>query len=222
MTRTPSTIGQKEPTGLIGRQPYLRSRRIRATLALILSAVCSPVVMSETRQLDSHEHGAAILNVAIADGTLSIEYITPAVNIVGFEHVPSTEDQERAVHEAVELLESGKVISIPPEAACSLANAEVEHGGKPHMGEHQEEEHEEGHTSKEHGEHEEHGDGEGSHSEFHVVYQYQCENIDALAHIDVELFAYFSGNEKIASQIITPNGQGGMVLTPNSTRLVFP
>lgn len=181
------------------------------TLGLSLAAACSIVAVAETRQHGSHEHGSAVLNVAIADQVLSVEYIAPAANIVGFEHTPSTKDQKHAVHEAIELLETGKVLNIPADAACTLTHAEVEH-------EDESDEHEE-HAKDEH---EEHGEDEGAHSEFHVQYEYQCGNMGALPHIDVELFKYFPANEKITTQIITPSGQKGVELTPNSTRLILP
>ena len=88
---------------LIQRNPYVCQASIRLTLGLVLGIACCAVAVSETRQLGSHEHGAAILNVAIADESLSIEYRTPAANIVGFEHAPSTEAQVQAVHDATEL-----------------------------------------------------------------------------------------------------------------------
>ncbi len=206
----------------IRRKLYLSPSSIGLTLGLGLSAACGTAAVAETRHHGSHEHGSAVLNAATADTTLSVEYITPAANIVGFEHAPSTEEQERAVHEAVELLESGKMLSLPAEAECNLTRAEVEHeaeGDEHHDAEG--DEHEK-HAKEELDEHEEHGEDEGAHSEFHVEYEYRCENIGALAHIDVELFKHFPGNEKITTQVITANGQKGVELTPSSTRLVLP
>lgn len=184
---------------------------IELTLGLSLATACSMVAVAETRQHGSHQHGSAILNVAIADQVLSVEYITPAANIVGFEHTPSTEDQKNAVHEVTKLLETGKVLNIPDEAGCTLTHVEVEHEAKS-----------EEHAKEGSDEHEEHEEDEGTHSEFHVRYEYQCENMVAVAHIDVELFKYFPATEKITTQIITPSGQKGVELTPNSTRLILP
>ncbi|MDJ0957791.1 MAG: DUF2796 domain-containing protein [Arenicellales bacterium] len=225
----------------------LRKENGRRQQSLKIFGVCllvagSTVAVAETRQHGIHEHGSAVLNVAIADQTMSVEYITPAANIVGFEHTPTTEEQKHAVHEAVELLETGKVLNIPADAACTLAHAKVEHEAesddheehaKEEHGEHEEdeehakeehdehEEHEE-HAKEGHDEHEEHEEDEGTHSEFHVEYEYQCENMGALTHIDVDLFKHFPGNEKITTQAITPNGQKGMELTANSSRLTLP
>ena len=128
---------------------------IELTLGLFLAAACSAAAVAETRQHGSHEHGSAVLNVAIADQLLSVEYITPAANIVGFEHTPSTDDQMNAVNEAIELLETGKVLNIPTGAACTLTHAEVEH-------EAEKDEHEEPANAGSN-EHEGHGDDEGTH-----------------------------------------------------------
>ena len=201
------------------------------TLGISLVAACSTIAIAETRQHGIHEHGSAVLNVAIADQTLAVEYLTPAANIVGFEHTASTEEQKHTVHEAIELLETGNVLIMPSDAACSLAHAKVEHEteGDDHEehieeehGEHEKHEEDEEHAKEEHDKHEEHAEEEGTHSEFHVEYEYRCENMGALTHIDVELFKHFPGNEKITTQAITPNGQKGMELTANSARLILP
>ena len=43
----------------------------------------------------AHVHGVAHLNVALEDNELYIEFISPAANIVGFEHQPKTEKTKR-------------------------------------------------------------------------------------------------------------------------------
>lgn len=193
-----------------------------SVLFLVLCAAYPVGAVAETRQHGSHEHGAAVLNVAVAGATLAVEFIAPAANIVGFEHAPSSEEQERAVHQALELLESGNVMTVPAEADCRLARAEVETEGAAHRDEHDADKEHEVHAKEEDGGREEHTEDEETHSEFHAEYEYQCQNITALSHIDVELFKYFPGNDDITVQVITPNGQSGTELTPDSTRLVLP
>lgn len=178
-----------------------------SAVAISVTALMFNAVTAEVRQHGSHEHGAASLNVAIVEQTLAIEFIAPAANIVGFEHTPRTQAQKQAVSEAEAMLESDAIFSFPPAAECTLSQAVME------------DEHEE------HGEHEEHAEheqGEAAHSEFHAEYEYQCRQIERLTHVDVRLFEHFPGNEEIAVQVITPNGQGGAVLTSANARIELP
>jgi hypothetical protein len=195
---------------------------IRATIGLVGCLACG-IGLAESRQLGTHEHGTAVLNVAVADATLSIEYQTPAANLVGFEHEARTDAQKMAVDDAEKVLKSGKILTLPEDAACELTAVEVEHEAEgEHHDEHEhhdekKEHHTEGETDHDHRDH----DME-SHAEFHVLMTYECQNIEALTHIDVDLFRLFPGNEKIRTQAITPSGQTGGELTPDSARLMLP
>ena len=195
--------------------------RLCATLsATMLVGSCILAVApstAEQRQLGAHEHGAAALNVAVSDSTLSIEFTAPAVNLVGFEHTATTEDQVQAIAQAEELLASGRVLGLPESAQCELTASNVEHETE---GEHADEDHEKEHADDDH--EKEHEGEEKSHSEFHALLTYDCQNIEALTHIDVEIFLLFPGNKEIHTQVITTTGQSGGELTPDAARLVLP
>jgi len=195
--------------------------RLCATLsATMLVGSCILAVApstAEQRQLGAHEHGAAALNVAVSDSTLSIEFTAPAVNLVGFEHTATTEDQVQAIAQAEELLASGRVLGLPESAQCELTASNVEHETE---GEHADDDHEKEHADDDH--EKEHEGEEKSHSEFHALLTYDCQNIEALTHIDVEIFLLFPGNKEIHTQVITTTGQSGGELTPDAARLVLP
>ncbi len=201
----------------------MRNRTVLAALSLSLASGITSGEQHEHRQLDSHEHGVGLLNVAQENETLSIEFISPAMNIVGFEHAPGKPEEEQAVQQATGTLEDGeKVFSLPAEARCQLAEAEVETDIED---EHDEEEHGEEHEGKEH-EDEKHSAHEGEdehdeevHSEFHVNYKFSCANPDALTHIDVNLFTLFSGTEELQVQVISEQGQTSVKLTADSARV---
>ena len=53
-----------------------------------------------TRQHDSHAHGIGELNIVLEGNELAIELISPAANIVGFEHAPSNDEQKAALAQA--------------------------------------------------------------------------------------------------------------------------
>jgi hypothetical protein len=47
----------------------------------------------EYRQYGTHEHGLTQMNLALDEQNLHIEVISPAANIVGFEHQPQTPEE---------------------------------------------------------------------------------------------------------------------------------
>ena len=104
-------------------------------------------------QQSAHVHGIATLNLAIEGDELGIEFVSPAGNIVGFEHEAVTEAERRAIRDAIEQLRKGnELFDLPLAASCSLHVAEVEHGHG------EEEKREDGHgQDAEHDDGDEHG-----------------------------------------------------------------
>ena len=75
-------------------------------------------------QHESHVHGLAILNLALDDSELTIEFNSPAANIVGFEHAPHDQKEKDAVVHALNTLkDADQLFSIPGNAQCSLTEA---------------------------------------------------------------------------------------------------
>ena len=121
-------------------------------------------------QQSAHVHGIATLNLAMEGDELEIEFVSPAGNIVGFEHEAVTAAERRAIRDAIEQLRKGnELFDLPLAASCSLHVAEVEHGHgeeeKREDGHGQDAEHddgdEHGHAGdEEHGTHAKHDDGD--------------------------------------------------------------
>lgn len=140
------------------------------------------------RAHSAHEHGAAVMNIAIENSQLHIELESPAMNIVGFEHAPRTKQQKQTVQQAAATLKNaGKLFELPVEAKCKIIEAQVE---SPLLKKH----------------HDHHGHKE-AHSEFQASYVFQCQKVEALKNIKVEIFKQFSATEEIRVQLISNTGQ---------------
>ncbi len=185
----------------------------------------------------AHVHGIAHLNVALEGKNLYMEFVSPAANIVGFEHAPKTQAERDAIESARNTLSNAEaVFKLPPAAGARLVDADVvseaehdthhdaEHG---HEGEdHHESEH--GHEGEGHHEekaekdHEHHDadehEGE-AHSDFKAVYRFVCQNPDRLTVIDVRLFELFPGIEEIEVQLLTETKQTAMELTAQKPKI---
>ena len=171
------------------------------------------------RQHGAHVHGIAALNLALEGGEVHIEFDSPAANIVGFEHAPSSEADHAALDQAVAVLKDGdSLFRFNTEAGCRMEKVDVassllEAGHAEHADEHK--------GDHDHEKHDEHGhrkDGyahEGeTHSDIEVVYHFECDRPGRLTQLTVELFEAFPGTGKLSVQYVTESRQGAAELTP--------
>ncbi|NKQ10200.1 DUF2796 domain-containing protein [Pseudomonas sp. SST3] len=157
--------------------------------------------------LGAHEHGAAELDVALDSSTLEIEMRSPAMNLVGFEHAPNSEADDRKIADARKRLEQPDTLfGLSAAAGCVLAETDLQSPlFEDDVPEH---EHEEGHDQ--------------DHSEIHARYRFDCATPQALTGVDLQgLFAAFPGTEKVQTQLIGPNGQHGAQLSADQLRAEF-
>lgn len=186
----------------------------------------------EHRQHDAHVHGIAALNLALEGEEVHIELDSPAANIVGFEHAPSSEADHAALDKAVAALKNGdQLFRFNNEAGCRMEKAMVtstllkeehdDHGDK-HSDDHDHEEKgEHGHEKHDHEEHghEEH-EGE-THSDIEAVYHFECDQPGKLAQLTVELFEAFPATEELNVQYVIESKQGARELTAKNHVVKF-
>jgi len=117
--------------------------RLTTSLALLtasISTLASTQTIAQTeRELGSHEHGSAFLNIAVDDNQVFLELETPWDNLVGFEHAPSTDEQHELVDNAMALLNKPEQLFSLDGGGCTVHDAVVESGlasGDDHHDEH--------------------------------------------------------------------------------------
>lgn len=155
---------------------------------------------------DAHVHGAGQLNLVLDQNQLALELTLAGMDVVGFEHKPTTEEQTAAVHQAVALLkDAGRVFTLPPAAGCQLDQADVTTVFL---------------TDHEH-EHEHEHEKDAAHKDFSARYTYTCADPAALTAVTVQVFALFPATETLAVQLVTATGQGAQTLNPHSTELAL-
>lgn len=180
-------------------------------LIALLSFTGAPQA-EEQRHHGVHVHGEALLNLALEGGVLEAELISPAANLVGFEHPPRDAGERERLHRAAEQLKDGaRVLGIPAAAGCRAEEVEVESALLEQEHRHEVAEHDHGHEGEHHGEEAAEMEHEG-HAEFHVHYHFQCAHPEALARLGMGLFQLFPGIESLRVQAVGPNGQGGALL----------
>ncbi len=180
------------------------------TLLLSTLLVCSASLYAEDHEHEEHAahvHGKGQLLVAMEGDTLEIEFLSPAMNIVGFEHQPTNESQAHAVEKAIAILKQpDKLFSLSAAAGCKSASVEVESSLTGH--EHHK------YSDKDHKE-----EHEEDHSDFDGHYRFQCSNPTTLKRIEVKIFGFFPGTEIIEAQSISTHGQQTIDLSPGNNIL---
>ena len=169
--------------------------------------------------LEAHVHGEASLNLVLDDQSLFIEFESPAYNLVGFEHEPKDQIQQKEVQDSLSLLSRPrKVFGFSAQAGCLVESVSVTTTmagvGKNTVG-YEEEHHEE--------EHHDHSDGDStnkeSHSEFKANYLMICSEPEKLRTIEFKLFKEFLGLKSVQVQWINGEGQGYIELNAESSKL---
>ncbi len=191
----------------------------------------------EQHQHGAHVHGIAHLNVALEGENLYMEFVSPAANIVGFEHHPKNQAQRDAIETARNTLKNAEaVFKLPPAAGARLVEASVvseaehdthhdaEHGheGEDHHAsehDHEGEGHHEEKAGSDHAHHDADDHKSETHSDFRAVYRFSCQNPDKFATIEVRLFELFPGIEEIEVQILTETKQTAMELTAKKPKI---
>ncbi|MCY1415090.1 hypothetical protein D9M71_305590 [compost metagenome] len=166
----------------------------------------------EHGSLGAHEHGVGRLNAALDGKTLALELQSPAMNLVGFEHVATSDADKAKVAAARALLEQPLALfNLPKAAGCVVENQELE---SPLFGDTPDADDDHDEDAKD----EHHHD----HSEIHAHYQFTCATPDALKTLDLaNMFNSFPATRTIQVQLIGPSGQQGVDVTAKAAALKF-
>ncbi|WP_054886544.1 DUF2796 domain-containing protein [Pseudomonas sp. NBRC 111130] len=159
--------------------------------------------------LGAHEHGVARLNAVLDGNTLELELDSPAMNLVGFEHMASSDADKAKVAAVRQQLEQPlKLFALASSAGCKEDQQELESPlfGDAAKADDDGDEHEKGHV----------------HSDINAHYQLTCATPEKLNQIDLApLYKAFPATQKINVQLIGPNGQKGVETSPAKAVVAF-
>lgn len=219
---------------------------------LVLSAavgtalICAAPLHAEEehRQLGAHIHGHGTLNIAIEGGKVAMELVAPGMDIVGFEHEASTDEQKALVKKAIDTLEKDALtlFTVSEAAKCSVVKAKAElegaeehdepegHKGHDHDHDHDKEakkdDHDHDHDKEakkddhdhDHEKKAEH-DGEAEHREFHVAYELACAAPAELKTLDVQFFKQFPNSKELMVTVVDATGAKKLEATPANPQI---
>src|SRR5690606_8831108 len=159
----------------------------------------------------AHVHGIATVNIAVEGGTLVVVLETPAANVTGFEHVPSSDAARELVARVATRLGTGEAFTPDPRAGCELQSAEVDSAllDAP--------EHRHGHDDHAHDD----DQGADAHADFEAILSWNCTRPEVLAAVRINLFEMFDGFDTITVNVAAPSGQSRTEATAGSPSVSF-
>lgn len=174
--------------------------------------------LERASSLEAHIHGQSELTIAAEGETLEIKLVSPAINLLGFEHKASTPKDIATVEKAALTLRQHDALFLLSGGDCKHINTSMDvknlMGADDHIHTHQNELNED--------EHEHQGQAQNeSHGEVVAIYTYRCENVVSISSITVSLFELFTGIHKIHAMWVMQTQQGAATLTPNNRIIVF-
>lgn len=193
---------------------------MKNTLSVIALLAAFPAFAETTREMDAHEHGVGVLNIAIDGTTVAMEFEAPGADIVGFEYEAKSDADLAAIDAAVGTLAAPLDLFVMSDAAgCSVDMAEAALEGEAHHDDHEGEDHDDhghedhdDHAEEDHDDHDDHAEDSG-HTEFHAEYRLTCANPDALKDISFAYFDAFPNAQEVDVQIITNTGAQAFEVT---------
>ncbi len=210
------------------------------TLLVLAFTVSASLLAREHRQHRIHEHGVSRLNLGQEGTEIHVELESPAANIVGFEHAPSTEAEREALEQAIATLRDGeRLFRFSDGAACHLVEARVEtpltdDGGVKRHERRKHDRHEAKHEPADEQHHGSHSHAEAqqgrkerpedrakTHANITAEYHFNCAQPEKLKQVDVALFQTFKETERLEVQFIIESRQGRARLTASSPVLKF-
>ena len=195
------------------------NKRLLAASGILLGLTAMPLEKSVIAQeLGSHVHGLTELNLVITNQNVQIEFISPAINLLGFERASNSPEENKLFNEVLEDLQAAEWLLSDQLEDCQMSTPVFE---APEFGSHEmsegHEEHE--HEHDEH-EHEDHEHETGDHADFRVQYLFDCRSAPP-SNFTVTAFDRFVGIEEISVRWIVGRQQGVFNLTPSNATLSF-
>ena len=206
----------------------------------LFTGIQSAYAEKSAESLDAHVHGLSELTIAMDAKTIELQLISPAMNLVGFEHKASSKQDIAAVkqaelilgqHNSQFLIAGGDCehlsTSIDSDDLLESDNHHDDHDDHDKHNDHDDHEKHDDHDKhndhddhEKHDDHSEHDQGE-THSEMVASFSYTCKDTSKLSSIKVALFASFPGIHKINTLWVTPSKQGSNMLSAKNSTINF-
>lgn len=190
---------------------YPRASARSATVLLSLSLAVWPVLAADNP--GAHQHGHADLQMAIENERVDLLLLSPAYNLIGFEHKPRTDEQRQRVNDTEQWASETALINTV-DGSCTLVSSAMhvswgEAKGDDHK-------HDHGHSHSHSHDHDH--DHDSGHADIEITQTLNCPILSESAQFDTGLMARFPELQHLNVQWVGPQGQGATRLSPDTTQ----
>ena len=191
----------------------------RLSICLLLPLLLGGTLHAgEHRHAGTHEHGVARLDLAQEGAQIDLHLESPAMNLLGYEHMPSSDADRQVLEQTLaQLRAADQLFRFDAQAQCRLIGAAI---STPLAGEsgtdampHDTRE-EPGHDGDHAGDHE-------GHADIDADYRFECARPDELRRLSLDLFQRFPAMQRLLVQFVTDQRQGGAELTATNAELAL-
>ena len=189
----------------------VNKRLISASSIILFLSVPQLEDTAVAQGLGSHVHGLTELNLVIANQDIQIEFISPAINLLGFERASSSPEESQLVDRVISELQTAEWLLVEQLRECQMSIPVFE---SPDFEERGHEDHED------HEHHEDHEDEADTHADFRVQYLFDCQSKPP-AELLITAFDRFAGIEEISARWIVGREQGITSLSPSNPAIRF-
>lgn len=165
--------------------------------------------------LNAHQHGQAELQLAMDGQSVELMALSPAHNLLGFEHEPRTNTEQEAVESALTWLTGTPLINTV-SGSCSIQTSEVHYAHAGNDAHHEEHDHHQEHGDHEH-DHEHHESEETTHTDIEVFQTLNCPDLAPDSQLVTSMSEQFPAIESLDIQWAGPEGQGALRLEQGIT-----
>ena len=172
-------------------------------LMLALSLATLPALASDNP--GAHQHGHADLQIAVDNNRIDLLLLSPAYNLIGFEHKPQTEEQRQRV-QAVEHWAAKTPLINTQASDCTMTSAAMHVS----WGDNDDHDHGHHHHSHDHG-----GDHaqKSTHADVEITQSLNCPDLSGTTRLEASLMTRFPELEHLNVQWVGPQGQGAIRLS---------
>lgn len=161
-------------------------------------------------QVAAHDHGTVTLNVVQEGTQVLVELVSPKVNLLGFEHVPATPEEQQAVASVeAALLDAEEWVRVDGEQ-CTATGGQLLASSADE--DHEDHDHDHDHDTA--------ADAGVEHEDYAVSFAYTCSTA-ALRGVTFTAFSRYPGIATVALQWVLEAGAGAQTLTPDAASARF-
>lgn len=214
------------PTRLAFTKPF-------CLLSLLGALGINNAAAQERIEHQGHQHGSALIQIALQGSALNVILTSPSANLLGFEHAATSEQELQTLAQLKrDFAQDLSLLSFNSQAGCKVNQISVEQTFEEHE-HHDDEGHDEHHDDKEHNKHHDsEGHNEASeaettdnpavvHSEIVAQWRFHCNQPERFKTLQSQLFAKYPTLEKISVEFISDSRQSGATLTAKQPSIDF-